>query len=142
MNQDLHKCIAAMDKLKKNLDNLKIESLITKDKMNILCKVSSKRNLTRSTPKVICPDTTPTKCPHSECKHPGFVCNHKATPINDKEFDYAYGTLFRIMVNDIHDGLFLHVIKLDGEKCDLKMSFNYDGSGIAEIIEVIEFLTA
>jgi hypothetical protein len=138
MNQDLHKCIAAMDKLKKNLDNLKINSLITKDKMNILCRVSPVSSATRA----ICPDITNNGCPHTKCEHPNFTCNHHSKYNYDTEFDYAYRTLFRIMVNDIHDGLFLHVIKLDGEKCDLKMSFKYDDSGIAEIIEVIKFLTA
>ena len=143
MNQDLHKCIACMDKIKRKLDENNINNLITKDKMNILCKVSPK-GTTKTLPSAICPDITKTGCPHGSCTHPNFVCNDHKNKNNvkyDKEFDYAYRTLFRIRVNNIPTGITLHVIKLDGETSDLKMSFSYDDEGSTELINIIKYLT-
>ena len=48
--------------------------------------------------------------------------------------------LVRIAPTDIHNGIFLHVIILHGEHCDLKMTFGYDSNGIKNLLETIKFL--
>ena len=43
-------------------------------------------------------------------------------------------------LKDVSIGKTAKVIKLHGEKCDLKMTFNMDDSGAAELVNLIQFL--
>ena len=159
MEQNKPKCLDCMEKIKKKLEDNKFDILMTSNRENILCKVSE--DWTDNTkPAVVktvntassCPHTLSTKCPYSTCMHPNTTCPHHNTEngtTNDSngnngivsELSSIGGcTLFRIFPNDIYSGLFLHVIILHGEVCDLKMSFEYNENGIADIINIIKFL--
>lgn len=157
--QDLQRCISCMDKIKKGLDNFGFSTIMTNDKTNILCKVSGYGNNDANTVSVkntavatTCPHSaSATKCPYTACMYPNSSCHlHSTNNGTDGSTDssensgilvegYA-GSLFRIMVNDLKSGLFLHVIKLHGETSDLKMSFGYSNQDVIEIINVIKFL--
>ena len=167
MDQNKPKCIDAMDKIKRKLDSLGLNTIMTSDKENILCKVSGdfefkdNTNTINNFNKTVtgkCPATINsniTNCPYTACKYPNATCHlHKESNANNSNstntdntnsnnsmcetLNVYSGSLFRIMPNDIHTGIFLHVIKLHGETCDLKMSFNYDNP--LELVEIIKFL--
>lgn len=165
MNQNKMKCIQAMDKIKRNLDNFGFSNIMTNDKMNILCKVpgdySSNNKVSGATSistsiVTTCPHSLKeTGCPYTVCKYPNSTCHFHSNTGNDSSADNSdssvsegllevsgiyYSSLFRIFPTDIHDGLFLHVIKLHGETCDLKMTFSYEDTAIVEIINIIKFL--
>ena len=99
------------------------------------------------------------KCPYPKCIYPSATCHLHSTDKEDNNdsnnssndtntnfvglgetIDKYAGSLFRIMPNDIHTGLLLHAIKLHGETCELKMSFDYDDNGVLEIVNIIRFL--
>lgn len=165
MEQNKSKCIECMDKIKRKLNELGYSILMTNNKENILCKVSDVKtnnynteltvvNTGASTVSPNCPyaNNTSTNCPYSVCKYPSTQCHkHGSSDIGNNATDsnteaileaitVPRCSLFRIRPDDIYTGLFLHVVKLHGEICELKMSFEYNDSGVAELISVINFL--
>ena len=148
-DQNKPKCIASMDKIKRKLDVLGVNSIITRDKENILCKFDSSWKLSNNDIKS-CPAVTSNAscCSHSTCTLPIQCELHRnnGNNSNDENTTTESNTissddsLFRIVPTDIYDGLFLHVIKLHGEVCELKMSFDYSDEGITELIDVLLFL--
>ena len=100
------------------------------------------------------------KCPYPKCIYPSSATCHlhsankednndsnNSSSDNNTNFvglgetiDKYTGSLFRIRPNDIYTGLSLHAIKLHGETCELKMSFDYDDNGVLEIVNIIRFL--
>lgn len=167
---DKLKCLACMDKIKKQLDYLGLNYIMTSDKENILCKVygdvsfgnsgSNGSNTSEGTTTLpshihVCPDSlNRTHCPHTACIYPKAQCHlHSAPQIgnesNNTEGETTNkvsakftGCLFRIMPTDIYNGIFLHAIKLHGETCDLKMTFDFDDNGAIEVVNVLKFLIA
>ena len=172
---DKLKCIACMDKIKRKLDNLGLQYIMTSDKENILCKVygdvsfnnggneTGNSNISGGTTQLpshihVCPHSlNQSNCPYTACKYPNMKCYcHNAADLgnnsNNTESDNNSsntespakftGCLFRIMPTDIYNGIFLHAIKLHGETCDLKMTFNFDDNAATELIEVLKFLIA
>ena len=160
---DKAKCLVGMDKIKKKLNNLGLNCIMTSDRENILCKSygdasfdnvsnsSTNNSTTLPSHNYVCPDSIGhSHCPHTVCKYPKAQCHmHSAYQIgnesNNPEGDTSNklsekftGCLFRIMPTDIYNGIFLHTIKLHGETCDLKMTFSYDD--IDELVEVLKFL--
>ena len=146
MEQNKAKCLDCMEKIKRRLDETGFSTFMTPDKENVLCKVSANglANTTKlvysntNTSNTTCPHVTATSCPHTACKYPNVKCSHH-NHINSDNNDYnntlestvsiGDNSVFRIMPNDIYTGLFLHVIKLHGEICELKMSFEYNENG-------------
>ena len=165
MNQNKQECIKYMDKVKKQLDSLGLSTIMTSNKENILCKVpgdykNSNTGTALNTSYSIantCPHAaTSNACPYTVCKYPNAACHHHnngnmsdgSTSNTDNSnncvlsgtLETYSGSLFRIMPNDIYSGLFLHAIKLHGETCDLKMSFDYSDDAVKELVNVIKFL--
>lgn len=168
MNQNKHECIKYMDKIKKQLDSFGFDSIITSNKENILCKVPGDFKATNNSTAIVkttgvgltttCPHTASSACPYTACRYPNATCHHHNHNIgnvgnnnngnnsnndNDGALE-AIGvcscSLFRIMPTDIHNGLFLHVIKLHGETCELKMTFECSDDGATELVNVLKFL--
>ena len=169
MNQDKAKCLDCMDKIKRGLDAFGFRCMMTSNKETILCKVYGDEPYNTGTNTVVSSSytvaTTPTTCPvsmnstgtcpYTACKYPNATCHLHGSNDNDSSsadnndneiagkletIGKFSGCLFRIMPNDIYTGLFLHAIKLHGETCDLKMSFEYNENSIVEIINIIKFL--
>ena len=154
---DKMKCLSCMDKISTKLDNLRISFFMTSDRNNILCKtygdvsfniINSGNNSTNNG-ATICPDCLGNNhCPHSICTHPKAKCHFSNArqlgnildTIEDNSDDKFMSCLFRITPTDIYNGIFLHVIKLHGETCDLKMTFKYDEAAATELVNVIKFL--
>lgn len=157
------KSLACMDKIAKKLDNLELQYIMTSDRENILCKTYSSVSFndnavnggTTNTPSTstTCPHSSSGTCPHPVCKYPKAQCQYHMA----KQMGNTYGVteevdasitlstklpecLFRITPTDIYNGIFLHVIKLHGEKCDLKMTFSYGDNGASELVNIIKFL--
>ena len=168
---DKMKCLACMDKIQTKLGNLGLSFFMTSDRENILCKTygdisfdngssngsSNNGNGTTTLPSHVhvCPHSlNHTNCPYTACKYPNMKCHiHNAAQLgntsNDTEGETSNvtsakftGCLFRIMPTDIYNGIFLHVIKLHGETCDLKMTFSFGDNGATELVEIIKFLIA
>lgn len=171
MNQNKQKCIECMEKINRRLSSTGFATLMTTDKENILCKVSSSdsqqvttdsnssTNINNSVAVInACPVArSSAKCPYPTCIYPKATCHlHSADKDNNtgnsnennentlvgigETIDKYAGSLFRIIPNDIYTGLLLHVIKLHGETCELKMSFGYYDNDVLEIVNVIKFL--
>lgn len=165
---DKLKCLACMDKIKRKLDSLGLNYIMTSDRENILCKVygdvsfgnggndsTNNGNGATQLPSHVhvCPHSlNHTNCPYTACKYPNMKCHiHNATQLGNTSSDIEgetsnetsakfTGSLFRIMPTDIYNGIFLHAIKLHGETCDLKMTFSYNKDD--EIVRVLKFLIA
>ena len=160
-DQDEMKCLACMDKIMAKLGNLGLSFFMTSDKKNILCKTygyvsfdAITGGATTNTPSsstTTCPHSIAgSPCPYTICKYPNAQCHYHSalmignasnnTSDEDLTCNRVVGCLFRITPTDIYNGIFLHVIKLHGEKCDLKMTFNMDDSGASELVNLIQFL--
>lgn len=157
-DQDKLKCLACIDKISTKLGNLGLSFFMTSDRKNILCKTYGTvsfdgivNNESSNTGATTCPHSTSSSCPHTVCKYPKASCHyHNAHNIGNnsnntdddtnKLPDKFTGCLFRITPTDIYNGIFLHAIKLHGETCDLKMTFNYDEAGATELVNIIKFL--
>ena len=161
---DINKCRECMNKIRRRLEELGINFIMTtaNNRDTILCKFSSSTDNSNSVKVTTvgtslvssCPYmNSNSSCPYTACKYPGVNCHkHNANTNNGGNIDSDNNgsgaleaimvprcSLFRIMPNDTNTGIFLHAIKLHGEVCDLKMSFEYTDP--TEIINVIKFLS-
>lgn len=156
MDQNKSECLRCMEQIKRRLDNLGLSTIMTSNKENILCKSTGEESL-NSTKSISttnlaskCPSmTVDGKCPHTSCKYPNASCHiHNTgnmsgsndTTLLPSVLETCGCSLFRIMPTDIHSGIFLHVIKLHGEMCELKMTFDYTDTGVTELVNIIKFL--
>ena len=157
MVQQITKCKDSIKKIKKLLDDNGYNVLHVDD--NILCKTPRKyvlnKGIINSTSckllisyggnqSKLCGYTT---CPYTACSIPKEDCPlFKGSGSNEgssNTSNIAYNSddcLFRIMPTDIYNGIFLHVIFLHGEHCDLKMTFDIDNDSLKDIVNVINFL--
>lgn len=143
-DQNKNKCIEMMNKIKRFLENNNYAFIMTSDKENILLKMGIYKNIKSSTVSHTCPALTNgvTNCPYTACKYPNYTCSshsHSGSNNNNNVSDKSDFGLIRFMINDLHTGIFMHVIQLHGEESDLKMSFDYDYN-IDEITSIIKFL--
>lgn len=133
-------CLDAIKKIKDKLDNLGFDSIIVNN--DILCKGLKYQKSSSSCPVGANSSCT---CPHTVCIAPHATCPNNIkntgnvgpliTSVSDSD------TLFRVRPSDIYNGINLHVIKLRGEISEFKMLFNNQTEGIAQIIQVIQFLS-
>lgn len=125
-----------------------------------ISNVTSSNSITATTMATTCPvSRSSAKCPYPSCIYPSSQCHlhrpgdntesgtesdsskeDKDTCVVGETLEVYTGSLFRIMPNDIYSGLLLHVIKLHGETCELKMPFDYTETGVMELVNVIKFL--
>ena len=163
-----NKAKECMNKIKRRLEELKINFIMTtaNNRDNILCKIPGLSDNSNDTKVVTTGATLPattcpymhsnSTCPYTACKYPGVQCHkHNPNTGNGSSVDSGNSStsgaleaimiprcsLFRIMPTDTFSGIFLHVIKLHGEICDLKMTFEYTDTGVADLIDVIKFLS-
>ena len=162
MVQQITKCKDSIKKIKKLLDDNGYNVLHVDD--NILCKTPRKSILNRGVTNLSTTNATSCKlliscggnqsklCGYNTCPYTGCSIPKKDCPLfngfggNEGSSDTpntAYNSddcLFRIMPTDIYNGIFLHVIFLHGEHCDLKMTFDIDSDSLKDIVNVINFL--
>lgn len=159
MEQNIQQCKECIKKIKKALDESGYNCIKTGD--NILCKTPRRSTITTvnkvpllmdkssSAATCICPlNAAGTIDKNNNCTCSG-VCNvpQSSCPVcsgsSNGTGNTYYGSadhLYRIMPTDIYNGIFLHVILLQGEHVDLKMTFGYDKDAIQELINTINFL--
>ena len=149
MEPNKKQCLDSMrkieDKLKESGFNIKV--LKNSRYSDILCKgtknkVISSRSLRSvyncSLSRSNCNITIDSDCPYQSGCTDIQNCPLHNTNNNSSSISGSSDCLFRIRPTDTYNGIFLHAIKLNGETCDLKITFN--SNTVEEIVETINYL--
>lgn len=134
------------DKLKeagyniKILKNAKYTDILCKGyRSNIISSKSLRSTYNCALSRTNCNISADSDCPYQNgCTDIGNCPLHNNNANNNSSNKNGSDSLFRIRPTDTYNGIFLHAIKLNGETCDLKITFNPDT--VDEVIETINYL--
>lgn len=150
MEPNKKQCLDSMRKIEDKLkeSGFSIKVLKNSRYSDILCKgtkykVISSRSLRSvyncSLSRANCNITADSDCPYQNgCADIANCPLHNMNNNNSSSTNTGSDCLFRIRPTDTYNGIFLHAIKLNGEICDLKITFESDT--VEEIIDIISYL--